>query len=84
MLSLGTSDDASRCIGEAMTAIEGTKETWFEAETHRIAGEVTLASPERDAAKAQAYFERALHSCVEAAGKVLGTARGNEHGTALA
>ena len=27
---------------------------------HRIAGEIALKSPARDAAKAQAYFERAL------------------------
>ena len=54
------SDDAWRSIGEAMTTMETTKETWCEAEVHRIAGEVALMSPERDAAKAQAYFERAL------------------------
>ena len=27
---------------------------------HRIAGEIALKSPERDVAKAEAYFERAL------------------------
>ena len=43
-----------------MTAIETTKETWFEAEVNRIAGEIALMSPEPDAAKAEAYFERAL------------------------
>lgn len=43
-----------------MTAVETTKETWFEAEVHRIAGEIALRSSERDAAKAQNYFERAL------------------------
>jgi class 3 adenylate cyclase/predicted ATPase len=53
-------DNAWRCIGEAMTAIETTKERWWEAEVNRIAGEVALKSPEPDAAKAQAYFERAL------------------------
>jgi predicted ATPase len=37
-----------------------TKEKWFEAEVHRIAGEIALLSPETDAAKAQQYFERAL------------------------
>jgi predicted ATPase len=57
---LGQIDDAWRCIGEAMTLIETTKETWFEAEVHRIAGEIALKSPEPDAAKAQEYFERAL------------------------
>ena len=53
-------DDAWRCIDEAMTAVESTKETLFEAEVHRVAGEVALMSPEPDAAKAEGYFERAL------------------------
>jgi predicted ATPase len=53
-------DDAWRFIGEAMTAIETTKEKWCEAEVHRVAGEIALMSPERDVVKAEAYFERAL------------------------
>ena len=57
---LGQFDDAWRRIGEAMTAVETTKETWFEAELHRTAGEIALKSPQPDAAKAEAYFERAL------------------------
>ena len=57
---LGHFDDAWRCVGEAMTAIDTSKETWFVAEIHRIAGEIALKSPEPDAAKAEAYFERAL------------------------
>jgi class 3 adenylate cyclase/predicted ATPase len=57
---IGQFDDAWRCIDEAMTAMETTRETWFEAEANRIAGEIALKSPERDAAKAQGYFERAL------------------------
>jgi predicted ATPase len=43
-----------------MTAAETTKERWFEAEIQRIAGEIALKSPVPDAAKAEAYFERAL------------------------
>jgi hypothetical protein len=43
-----------------VTTIETTKEQWCEAEVHRIAGEIALMSPEPDAMKAQAYFERAL------------------------
>jgi predicted ATPase len=57
---LGQFEDAWRCIGEAMTAVETTKERWWQAEVNRVAGEIALKSPERDAAKAQAYFERAL------------------------
>jgi predicted ATPase len=59
-VELGQFDDAWHCIGEAMKAVEKTKETLFEAEVNRIAGEVALMSPEPDAAKAEAYFERAL------------------------
>jgi predicted ATPase len=56
----GQFEEAWRCIGEAMTAVETTKEKWCEAEIHRVAGEIALKSPEPDAAKAEAYFERAL------------------------
>ena len=57
---LGKYDDAWRCIGEAMTAVETTKERLFEAEVRRIAGEISLMAPQRDAPKVEAYFERAL------------------------
>jgi predicted ATPase len=57
---IGQFDDAWRCVGEAMTLIETSKETWSEAEVNRIAGEISLKSPQPDAAKAEAYFERAL------------------------
>ena len=57
---LGKIDDAWRCIGDAIAAIEMTKQRWCEAEVNRVAGEITLMSPEPDAAKAQEYFERAL------------------------
>ena len=67
-----------------MTAVETAKERWCEAEIHRVAGEITLMSPEPDAAKAEAYFERALAVARKTAGKVLGVARSDEHGTALA
>jgi predicted ATPase len=57
---LGQFDEAWRYIGEAMTAMQTIKERWCEAEVHRLAGEIALKSPERDAAKAEAYFKRAL------------------------
>ncbi len=57
---LGKFEDAGRCIGEAMTAAEITKEKWYEAEVNRIAGEIARQSPKPDAAKSEAYFERAL------------------------
>jgi predicted ATPase len=57
---LGQFDDAWRCINEAMTAMETTKERWCEAEVNRTAGEIAMMSPERDVAKAEGYFQRAL------------------------
>jgi predicted ATPase len=53
-------DDACGCVGEAMMAMETSQERWCEAEVNRVAGEIALMSPERDAAKAEDYFERAL------------------------
>jgi predicted ATPase len=57
---LGNFEDARRSIREAMTTIERIKEAWCEAEVHRTAGEIMLLAPERDAAKAEAYFNHAL------------------------
>jgi class 3 adenylate cyclase/predicted ATPase len=57
---LGQFEAAWRCIGEAMTAAETTKQTWCEAEIHRTTGEIALMSPEPDAAQARAHFEHAI------------------------
>ena len=53
-------DDAWRCVGEAMTTMATTKETWWEAEVNRVAGEISLMSPEPNATKAQIHLESAL------------------------
>jgi predicted ATPase len=57
---LGHFDEALRYLGEAVKAVETTEERWAEADINRIAGEIALKSPEPDAAKAEAYFDRAL------------------------
>lgn len=57
---LGQLDDARRSIAEAMTAADVTGEKWCEADIHCVAGEIALMAPDRDAAKAEAYFTRAL------------------------
>jgi predicted ATPase len=57
---LGQFENAWRSIGEAMTAVEKTKERTSEADIYCIAGKIELLSPQRDAAKAEAYFEQAL------------------------
>ena len=58
---LGQFDDAWRCIAEAIRAVETTDERLWEAEINRVAGGIALMSPEQDAAKAEAYFTRALN-----------------------
>ncbi len=58
--ALSKFDEAWRCIGEAIAAMARTKETWWEAEVHRIAGEIERDSLEPDVAKAQIYFDHAL------------------------
>jgi predicted ATPase len=57
---LGQFEEAWCYISEAMALIETTKERRWVAETNRVAGEIALKSPERDTAKAQTHFERAL------------------------
>jgi predicted ATPase len=53
-------ENARRYIAQAITTLQTTKETWFEAEATRVAGEIALMSPEPHAMKAQEYFDRAL------------------------
>jgi predicted ATPase len=57
---LGQFDEAWRCVGDATNQIKSTKETWPDAEVHRVAGEIALMLPKADTAKAEVYFERAL------------------------
>ena len=77
-------DDAWRCIGEAMTAMQSTKENWCEAEVNRVAGEIALQVSGARCAKAEDYFERALSVARQQQAKVLGTPRRNEPRTPLA
>ena len=81
---LGQFDDAWRCIGEAMTAVETTKERWCEAEIHRMAGEIALMSPRAGCGESGSVFRACARGRARAAGKVLGAARGDEHGAAVA
>ena len=57
---LGRYDDACRTIGEAQAMMEASRECLMEPEAKRMAGEIALMLPEPDAAKAEAYFDRAL------------------------
>ena len=52
----GQLDQAWAKIHEAVTTLETTKENWYEAEINRVAGEIALLSPERDATKSGSLF----------------------------
>jgi predicted ATPase len=56
---LGQFDEAWRNVHEAITAIENSNETWWEADVNRIAGEIARKA-EADALKVEKYLERAL------------------------
>jgi predicted ATPase len=57
---LGQFDAARRAISEAIAAFETTGERWWEAEVHRMAGEIALKSLAPDLASAEKDFHRAL------------------------
>jgi predicted ATPase len=59
-VAVGQLDEAKRCIGEAMTAMAATKESWQESELLQIVGDLELASPRPHVAKAEAHYEHAL------------------------
>jgi predicted ATPase len=58
--AIGELDNARRCIGEAMTAMEATQENWIEAELNRAAGEIVLLGAQPDPARAELSYHRAL------------------------
>ena len=35
-------NDVWHCIGEAMTMVQTTNESWYEAEANRVAGEIAM------------------------------------------
>ena len=57
---LGQSGEAWRCISEALTLIEQSDQRSTEAEVHRVAGEIMLASGLPDEKKAEEHFAHAL------------------------
>ena len=71
-MGLGELNDAWRCIQEAMTTIDKTKEAWWEAEVQRVAGEIVLLSPEPDATKANVFRARTFGGA-STTSKILGT-----------
>jgi TolB-like protein/predicted ATPase len=57
--ALGQFDRASNCMSQALGLVGATNERWAEAEIHRTAGELMLASGDPPK-KAEAHFRRSL------------------------
>jgi predicted ATPase len=56
----GEFEEAWCRLDEALMMVEVSEEVWAQPDVLRLGGEIALMSPERDAVKAEAYFERAL------------------------
>jgi predicted ATPase/class 3 adenylate cyclase len=57
---IGQFEDARRLVREALRMIEETNERWFEAEIHRMSGEIEFKSPNLGGANPEVHFTRAL------------------------
>ena len=73
--ALGKFDEAWRCIGEAITAMARTKETWWEAEVHRIAGEISADVSGARCGKGADLFRARTRCRPPTTSQVLGTPR---------
>jgi class 3 adenylate cyclase/predicted ATPase len=58
--NVGQFGEACRCLANSMSLMESNKETWSEAEVHRVAGEIALMSPTPNEVRAEGCFQRAL------------------------
>jgi len=58
--SLNPLADVVRRSGIEWVGVRHEEGGWYEAEVHRVAGELALRSPRPDVGKAQSYFESAL------------------------
>ena len=56
----GQPDLGLPCLAEALTLMEATEERWWEAEVHRLKGELLLRLPLPDIPQATACFSQAL------------------------
>src|SRR5262245_18715829 len=78
---IGQLDDARRCIAEAIAAAETAKERWC-GQSHCRGNRTTLAGA--GCGENRTVFRARARGCEGAASEVLGIARGDEHGAALA
>jgi predicted ATPase len=67
----GRLDDGLSALTEALAAADENEIRFYEAETHRLKGELLLKQDDSDAAEAQSCFERAIEIARRQSGKSL-------------
>jgi predicted ATPase len=55
---------------DALARVEHTGERWYEAEVHRLRGELLLCTPDREEGEAEACFQRAIKVAQEQGAKL--------------
>ena len=75
---------AWRRIGEMMTAVQTTKESWWEAVVYRVAGEIALQVARAGCGESGSVFRARTRSRSPTASQVLGTPRRHEPRAPLA
>jgi predicted ATPase len=56
----GQAEEGLSVLDEALAAVQKTGERWWEAELHRLKGELVLAASAEDYAEAEAHFHHAI------------------------
>jgi predicted ATPase len=56
----GREEDALTALAEALVLVDKTDERWWEAELHRLTGELLSRQAKSDTAKVEFYFQKAL------------------------
>jgi tetratricopeptide (TPR) repeat protein len=71
-------DEGLRSFNESFSIIERSGQRWYEAEAHRLKGELLLAQDASNAAQADQSFRTAIENFAQAAREVVGIARDDE------
>jgi predicted ATPase len=69
--TLGQIEDARASVTEALSLVEKNKQRWFEAELHRLQGELTLEQDNKQQTEAAKCFNRSLQVAREQQAKSL-------------
>ncbi len=84
---IGQTEEGLRLLAEALAVMDRTGERWWEAEVHRLKGELLLSAGKAHRQKAsgsRGVFSAGPRRCTPPAGQVPGTAGGDESESAVA